>query len=490
MLLRANLSDAYIHEGRPADALAAINLALPVARQHRDFRTERLLLHNATLAKLALGRVAEAKAEMVHVLELWQKDTGPGQRQEALREFGDALAKAGDTAGAIDLFHREEALSREIRAANKAAAEAELRARYDQESQKRRIELLGRDNQLKSAELDNQSHHAPPVDVRRRRAGAAGRARADDVPAHARAQSHAGQARGAAARAQRARRAHRPGQPAPVPRGDARARRRAGLQGRAADGGRRPLQARQRPLRPRRGRPRAGGGRAPAQRRDARRRPGRALGRRGVPRVRAQRRRRRARPAGRARAPGDEPGAGGAGERHRHRDDGVDRLRRVPAAGQPRARSRGSRRSTWPTCRSTPPRTRAATARWASCARPPAPARRCARSRPTSRRRATTAASRCTSAPSRAPTAWPCRGSPAAARPPEAALAARRASGRRGRDNRPLMPNAELPSHCDVLVVGAGPPGPPAPCGSRAPASTSCSSTSTTSRATRSAATA
>ena len=157
MLLRTNLADAYIREGRPAVALAAIGLALPVAKLHHDFRTERLLLHNATLAKLALGRVAEAKAEMVHVLELWQKNTGPGQRQEALREFGDALAKAGDAAGALELFHQEDALSRDIRAANKAAAEAELRARYDQDSQKRRIELLGRDNQLKNAQLANQS---------------------------------------------------------------------------------------------------------------------------------------------------------------------------------------------------------------------------------------------------------------------------------------------------------------------------------------------
>jgi len=156
MLLRANLADAYIHQGRPGEALAAIDVALPVAKLHHDSRTERLLLHNRALAKLALGRVAEGKAEMAHVLELWQRDTGPGQRQEALREFGDALGKAGDTAGALDLFHREEALTREIRAANKAAAEAELRARYDLESQKRRIELLGRDNQLKQAELDNQ----------------------------------------------------------------------------------------------------------------------------------------------------------------------------------------------------------------------------------------------------------------------------------------------------------------------------------------------
>jgi diguanylate cyclase (GGDEF)-like protein len=117
---------------------------------------ERLLLHNATLAHLALGRLAEAKAELPHVLELWQRDTGPGQRAEALREFGDALAKAGDVAGAIDLFHREEALATEIRAANKAAAEAEVRAKYDRESQKRRIELMARDNQLKTAQLDNQ----------------------------------------------------------------------------------------------------------------------------------------------------------------------------------------------------------------------------------------------------------------------------------------------------------------------------------------------
>src|SRR5207245_2690866 len=117
MALRANLADAYTHQGRPAEALAAIALALPEARKHRDFRTERLLLHNATLAKLALGPVAEATPEMARVLELWQKDTGPGQRRRALREFGDALGKAGDAAGALELFHREEALITEIRAA-------------------------------------------------------------------------------------------------------------------------------------------------------------------------------------------------------------------------------------------------------------------------------------------------------------------------------------------------------------------------------------
>ena len=157
MTLRANLADAYIHQGRPADALVAIRLALPIARLHHDLRTERLLRHNGALAQFALGRLAEGKAEMAQVMTMWQRDSGPGQRRQALREFGDALAKAGDAAGALDLFHQEEALDLRIRAANKDAAETQMRARYDQGAQKRRIELLERDNQLKSARLDNQS---------------------------------------------------------------------------------------------------------------------------------------------------------------------------------------------------------------------------------------------------------------------------------------------------------------------------------------------
>jgi diguanylate cyclase (GGDEF)-like protein len=157
MRLRANLSDTFIQEHRPNDALTQIDLALPVARAHHDQDMERLLLHNATLGHLQLGRVKEAKIELAHVLELWQRDTGPGQRARALREFGDALENAGDLPGALDLFHQEEKLEAEIRAANTLAAETEMRSRYDQESQQRRIELLGRDNLVKQAEIENQA---------------------------------------------------------------------------------------------------------------------------------------------------------------------------------------------------------------------------------------------------------------------------------------------------------------------------------------------
>jgi diguanylate cyclase (GGDEF)-like protein len=155
--LRTNLSDTYILEHRPKDALTQIDLALPVARSHHDAQMERVLLHNATLAHLQLGRLKEAKVELARELELRQSDTGTGELANILREFGDALEKAGDLPGALDLFHQEEKLEAEIRAANTQAAESAMRSRYDQESQKRRIELLGRDNQLKQAEIENQA---------------------------------------------------------------------------------------------------------------------------------------------------------------------------------------------------------------------------------------------------------------------------------------------------------------------------------------------
>ncbi len=155
--LLTNLSDIYVHRGNALRALTSIDRALPIVRRFNDRRAERLLLHNGALARLALGRVAEAKAEIEHVLDLWQRDTGPGARVEALREFGEALAQAGDAAGALELFHKEQALQKEIRATNKSAAEQEMRARFDGDAQKRRIELMARDNELKTAELSNQS---------------------------------------------------------------------------------------------------------------------------------------------------------------------------------------------------------------------------------------------------------------------------------------------------------------------------------------------
>jgi len=151
-----NLADAYVRIGRPADALRAAERALPVVLQHNDLRAERVLIANIGVAKISVGRVAEGKQDMAKVLELWQQTGETGRQVQTLREFGEALAHAGDARGALELYHRERALSAELMRVNRSVALKDLQTRNDAEARQRDIELLGRDNALKTAALANR----------------------------------------------------------------------------------------------------------------------------------------------------------------------------------------------------------------------------------------------------------------------------------------------------------------------------------------------
>lgn len=155
--LHAQLSDVYVKAGRPRDALRMVELALPVYRRFGDRRGERVLLHNAGLARIALGQVAEGRRDLERLIELWGHSGAAGDQAMALREYGDALAAAGDAAGALELYHWERRVSAGIAAANRETALRALRTRYDREQQQRDIELLARDNALASAELANRT---------------------------------------------------------------------------------------------------------------------------------------------------------------------------------------------------------------------------------------------------------------------------------------------------------------------------------------------
>jgi diguanylate cyclase (GGDEF)-like protein len=150
------LSDAYAKQGRAADALRAAERGLPIVRRHRDRRTELVLSHNAGLAKIGLKRIPEALLDLARVEELMQNAGLSAMRADALREYDEALAAAGDARGALALYHRERALSGEVTRQNRDAALKRLRQGNDREHQQRDIELLARDNQLKAAALANR----------------------------------------------------------------------------------------------------------------------------------------------------------------------------------------------------------------------------------------------------------------------------------------------------------------------------------------------
>jgi diguanylate cyclase (GGDEF)-like protein len=155
-LLLNNLSDTYAGLNRPADALRAAERALVIARRHDDVRMERVLINNAGIAKIGLGRLAEGKHDLALLLDLWQRSGETGRQTTTLLEFGEALAAAGDARGALELYHRERALSAETMRANREIALKEMQTRNDADARRRDIELLGRDNALKTAEIANR----------------------------------------------------------------------------------------------------------------------------------------------------------------------------------------------------------------------------------------------------------------------------------------------------------------------------------------------
>jgi diguanylate cyclase (GGDEF)-like protein len=155
-MVLVNLTDRYAKMNRPADSLKAANRALPVVRRFHDARAERVLVNNAGLAKIGLGRLAEGKDDMARVLALSQRDASLADQAQTLAEYGEALAAAGDWRAALELYHRERAVSDEFMQRNGAAALKEMQLRYDSEVGQRNLSMLARDNALKDATLANR----------------------------------------------------------------------------------------------------------------------------------------------------------------------------------------------------------------------------------------------------------------------------------------------------------------------------------------------
>jgi len=105
-----SLSGAELRLERPADALAALDRAQVFLATHNEPGLERQRLHDQAVALLALGRTAQAKAKLQEVLARYDRETGPNARIGVLRDLGPALARAGDRAGALALYTREQQL--------------------------------------------------------------------------------------------------------------------------------------------------------------------------------------------------------------------------------------------------------------------------------------------------------------------------------------------------------------------------------------------
>lgn len=156
-MVLASLSDEFLRAGKPREALAAVERALPVMRQFNDRRNLPVMLHNGGIARVRLGQLPQGKADLEAALQLWQQAKARARIEAALNESADALAEAGDFKEALSHFHRANQLREQIDADTRDAVLGQLKERFRTEAGQRDLELAERENSLKTARLQNQT---------------------------------------------------------------------------------------------------------------------------------------------------------------------------------------------------------------------------------------------------------------------------------------------------------------------------------------------
>ena len=151
-----NLSDINLKEHDYAKAMRFGLEATAASRQANADDVEATARINLGQAYMGLGKLAEGKKNFALGMAYYEKTGDQPELQALLSEYGQALERAGDYAGAVAAYHRERKISNELFESQRQKAMWELQEKYDTEKKKRQIETLSHENLAKSAELNNR----------------------------------------------------------------------------------------------------------------------------------------------------------------------------------------------------------------------------------------------------------------------------------------------------------------------------------------------
>ena len=151
-----NLSDSYLKEKDYPRTIDYSLQAIAAARKINDENTIATGQLNLGQALLGQGRMAEGKKSFEEGLAWYEKSDNKPELQEVMIEYGQALENAGDYVGAVKAYHRERDISNELFEKRRQKVTWELQEKYEAEKKQRQIELLSRENQLKTTEIDNR----------------------------------------------------------------------------------------------------------------------------------------------------------------------------------------------------------------------------------------------------------------------------------------------------------------------------------------------
>ena len=144
----ANLSDCYLKLKDYANVIRYASDAIVSARKLNDVGLEATARLNLGQAYLATGRLIEGKRYIEEGMRAYEKLGDKPELQDVLVEYGEALERAGDLAGALKAYHREREISNELFEKRRQRAVLDLQEKYETEKKQRQIELLRTENEV------------------------------------------------------------------------------------------------------------------------------------------------------------------------------------------------------------------------------------------------------------------------------------------------------------------------------------------------------
>ncbi|GAA5180736.1 hypothetical protein GCM10025771_25950 [Niveibacterium umoris] len=150
-----NLSDYFLSAGDYAAAIEHASQAEPIALSFQDWSGRATIQTNIGLARILTGQVTAGRSLVEAALRTYVQHGARNDEVAVLREYGEALRKAGQTDAALEILLKERALSEELLESEKQRVVLELQAQYESERKQREITLLNKENALKDATIRN-----------------------------------------------------------------------------------------------------------------------------------------------------------------------------------------------------------------------------------------------------------------------------------------------------------------------------------------------
>ncbi len=151
-----NLGDSYLKTRDFDESLKYSKQALPLVMKVRGSGDEPIVLFNEGLADIGLGNIKAGEKLAEGAIAQTTAGNNLLDAQELLREYANALERAGYLMMAIQIYHRYDELGEKIMTSTRQRAFLELSAKFDDERKARELELLRRDNALKASDMRAQ----------------------------------------------------------------------------------------------------------------------------------------------------------------------------------------------------------------------------------------------------------------------------------------------------------------------------------------------